>query len=471
MVTWSKQTEEETGNMLRIDKIIETDGTFYRRLVNIAIPVILQSLITTGVNLVDNIMLGQLTETALSAATQANQFIGLFTFAIMGISMGASVLTSRYWGAKDTASLRKVVTIALRSGLLLGLAFTLADLLFSPQIMRLYFQSGETAGIAGGIVYLHWSAPAFGLMAVSFVLTNIMRSAGLTRVPLIASVSAFGVNIGANYVLIFGKLGFPTMGVAGAALGTVIARVAETGIILCFFLRDKTIFYRLRHLREPCGDMVGEFLRISVPVMLSDSLLGLGENALAIIMGQIGAGFVTANSITMIVQRISTVFISGLSFSGCFLTGQVLGEGRVEAAKKQGYTYLLLGLGVGVLAAGIIQLFSGFVIDAYKITEETKAIARQLMNAVCVIVIFRATNSILTKGVLRGGGDTRFLLVADMSTMWLVAVPLGAIAGLWLCLPAFWVYLCLYADQVIKAVWCIFRLRSGKWIKKIKGVV
>ena len=379
--------------MLLTDKIIETDGTFYKRLVHIAIPVILQSLITTGVNLVDNIMLGQLTEAALSAAAQANQFIGLFTFAIMGISMGASVLTSRYWGAKDTASLRKAVTIALRFGLLLGLAFTLLDVLFSPQIMRLYFKAGETAGIAGGIVYLHWSAPAFLLMAVSFVLTNIMRSAGLTHVPLIASVSAFGVNIGANYVLIFGKLGFPAMGVAGAALGTVIARTVETGIILCFFLRDRTIFYRPRHLREPCGDMVGEFLRISVPVMLSDSLLGLGENALAVIMGQIGAGFVSANSITMIVQRVSTVFISGLSFSGCFLTGQVLGEGRVEAAKKQGYTYLLLGLGIGVLAAGIIRLFSGFVIDAYQITEETRAIARQLMDAVCVIVIESTSDS------------------------------------------------------------------------------
>ena len=312
-----------------LERLIETDGAFYRRLVHIAIPVILQSLITTGVNLADNIMLGQLTETALSAASQANQFIGLFTFAIMGISMGASVLTSRYWGAQDMASLRKVITIALRAGLLLALAFTLMDVFLSRQIMSLYFKAQEAAGIESGVIYLHWSAAAFLLMAVSFVLTNIMRSAGLTSIPLLASICAFGVNIGANYVLIFGKLGFPAMGVAGAALGTVIARVAETGIILCFFLRDRTIFYRLRHLREPCGDMVGEFLRISVPVMLSDSLLGLGENALAIIMGRIGAGFVSASSITMIVQRISTVFISGLSFSGCFLTGQEIGRAHV----------------------------------------------------------------------------------------------------------------------------------------------
>lgn len=450
-------------------KMIETDAAFYRRLVAIAVPVILQSLITTGVNLADNIMLGQLTETALSAATQANQFIGLFTFAIMGISMGSSVLTSRYWGAKDTASLKKVITIALRFGLLLGLFFTILDVFFARQIMSLYFQPQETAEIENGIAYLHWSAVCFVLMSVSFVLTNIMRSAGLNNVPLIASICAFSVNIGANYILIFGKLGAPAMGVAGAALGTVIARVVETGIILLFFLRDRTILYRLRDLLAPCGDMVGEFLRISVPVMLSDSLQGLGDNTLAIIMGQIGSGFVSANSITMVVQRLSTIFITGLSFSGCFLTGQVLGEGRVEAAKKQGYTYLFLGLGIGVLASGVIRLLSGFVIGAYNISDETRIIAWQLMDAVCVSVIFRSVSSILTKGVIRGGGDTRFLLAADMSAMWLIAVPLGAIAGLWLRLPAFWVYLCLYSDQIVKAVWCMFRLRSGKWIKKIKG--
>lgn len=450
-----------------LGKYIETDRTFYRRLLMIAVPVILQSLITTGVNLVDNIMLGQLTETALSGSTQANQFIMLFTFSIMGISMGASVLSSRYWGAQDLAALKKVITIALRFGLLLALAFTAADVFLPRQIMGLYFRADAAPEIDAGVTYLQWSVGCFVLMAVSFVLTNILRSMSMSTVPLIASACAFGVNVGANYVLIFGKLGFPEMGVAGAALGTFLARLVETAVILVFFLRNKRLRYRPRDLLRPCGDLVMEFLRISVPVLLSDCLLGLGDNALAIIMGQIGSGFVSANSITVLVQRVSTIFISGLSFSGCFLTGQTLGEGRTEDARRQGYTYLILGAVVGALAAGVIQLISGSIIDVYKITDETKEITRQLMNALCVIVIFRSTNSILTKGVLRGGGDTRFLLLADMSTMWLIAVPLGALAGLVLHLPAFYTYLFLYSDQIIKAVWCVFRLRSGKWIKKI----
>lgn len=451
-----------------VEKYIETDRTFYKRLLTIAVPVILQSLITTGVNMVDNIMLGQLTETALSGSTQANQFIMLFTFAVMGVSMGASVLSSRYWGAKDLTSLKKVITIALRFGLALGLGFTIVDIFLPRQIMGLYFRPEAVAEIEAGVAYLRWSTATFLLMALSYVLTNIMRSMNLSNVPLVASIFAFVVNVGANYVLIFGKLGFPEMGVAGAALGTVIARIVETGIIVFFFLRDETLRYRLRDLFLRCGDLVRDFLRISVPVMLSDCLLGLGDNVLAIIMGQIGSGFVSANSITTILQRISTIFISGLSFSGCFLTGQILGEGRTEDARRQGYTYLILGAVVGGCAALIIQLVSDSVINVYNITDETKAIARELMNALSVIVIFRSTNSILTKGVLRGGGDTQFLLAADMSTMWLIAVPLGALAGLVLHLSTFYTYLFLHADQIIKAVWCVFRLRSGKWIKKIK---
>lgn len=217
-----------------IENYVETDPKFYKRLLTIAVPVILQSLITTGVNLVDNIMLGQLTESALSASTQANQFISLFTYAIMGISMGSSVLSSRFFGAKDPQSLKKVITIALRFSLILGALFTLADIFFPEQIMSLYIKQEEREVIEAGVTYLRWSTVTFLLMSVSFVCTNIMRSAGLTQVPLIASACAFGINIGANYIFIFGKLGAPAMGVAGAALGTVISRVVETSIILVF---------------------------------------------------------------------------------------------------------------------------------------------------------------------------------------------------------------------------------------------
>ncbi len=450
-------------------KYFETSRRFYRDLLKIALPVALQSVITTGVNLVDTIMLGQLGETALSASSLANQFITMFTFLCMGISMGSSVLTSRFWGAKDFVSLKKVITVAMRFGILLAMVFTVLNVMLPEQIMSLY--SKEALVMDAGAEYLRWSTITYLLMALALVATNIMRSVGLTQVPFIASISAFFINIGANYIFIFGKFGAPEMGVAGAALGTVIARVVETGVICGYFwIADRRVRYRVRDLLSPCGDMVREFLRISVPVMLSDGLLGVGDNVLAIIMGHIGSSFVAANAITVVVQRISTIFITGLSYSGCFLIGKSLGEGEIQRVKRQGYTFMFLGLAIGVLAGCITLLIRIPVVNAYNLSQETRLIAEQLMDAIGIILVFRATNSILTKGVLRGGGDTGFLFVADTVTMWCVAIPLGGLAGLVFHLPAFWVFVFLYSDQVLKAVWCVFRLISGKWIKKIHGV-
>lgn len=450
-------------------KYIETDKSFYKKLVKIALPIAMQSVITTGVNLVDTIMLGTLGETALSSSSLGNQFIMLFMFLCMGISMGASVLTSRYWGAGDKTSLKKVITIALRFSTCLALIFTFINVAFPQQIMQIY--SDEASVVSAGIIYLQWSTPTYVLTAVSTAMTNVLRSAGLAMVPLSASIASFAINIGANYIFIFGKLGAPALGIAGAALGTVIARVVEVTIICGYFLLvDKRIAYRIKDVFCKCGDMFGEFVRISVPVMLSDGLLGVGDSVLAIIMGHIGSQFVAANAITTVVQRVSTIFITGIAFAGCFIIGQTLGEHKLNAAKRQSYTMLALGLGIGVFAALVIQIISNPVINYYNIADDTKAVAAQMMSAISIIVIFRATNSILTKGVLRGGGDTKFLLLADTTTMWLIAIPLGYLAGLVLDIPPFWVLICLQSDQIIKAVWSIFRLKSGKWIKKVKGV-
>lgn len=451
---------------MKVNKYIETDKKFYIDLVKIALPVALQSLITTGVNMVDNIMLGQLGEIAMNGAYFANQFIMLFTFLCMGISMGSSVMTSRFYGAKDQVSLKKVISIALRFSFFLALLFTIINVLGGRGIMSLYTPEGRI--VEAGTSYLYWSTSTYILMALSTVLTNIMRSIGMSLVPIIASAISFGINIFANYCFIFGKFGCPEMGVAGAALGTVIARIIETLVILLFFLyRNKVVKFRAKDLFTSTKDMVPEYIKIALPVLFSDGLLGVGENVLASIMGHISDEFVSANSITMVVSRASTIVITGIAFSGCFLTGKTLGEGRRKDAEKQGWTMLYIGVAVGLIAALIIEIEAHPIIESYKITEETKGIAYSLMNALALIIVFRSTNSILTKGVLRGGGDTRFLLVADMTSKWLLGIPLGYLAGIKMSLPMFWVFLFLHVDDIVKAIWSVCRMKSGKWIKKI----
>ena len=443
------------------------DKDLYRRMLKIAVPISLQSLITVGINLMDTIMLSQMGDAQLSASSQASQFINLFMICCMGIGMGASVLTSRFWGMKDIPSLKKAVTIMLRFCLIFSAVFTVATIFFPEAIIRMYLKEPEA--IAYGVTYLRWMIPTYFCMGFSLTCTIVLRSVGQVRIPLFCSIGAFFVNVFFNWVFIFGRLGAPRMEIAGAALGTLIARVFELCFICgYFFFIDKRIRYRLRDLFLRCRDLVREYIRVSVPVLISDALLALGNNAVAMVMGQIGESFVAANSVTTVVQQLSSVLTQGISNASGIITGHTMGEGDYKKAQRQGYTFLFIGLVIGLFAALVIFLLSTPIIGFYDVSAEAKAIADELMDAIMIIIVFQSMSSILTKGVLRAGGDTRFLMIGDILFLWIASVPLGALAGLVFHWPAFWIYTFLKIDQVIKCVWCFFRLRSGKWLKKIK---
>lgn len=448
-------------------KLFVRDKQFYLNAAAIAIPVSLQSMITIGVNMMDSIMVGKLGDISLSAVGQANQFVTLYHICCMGIGMGASVLTSRFWGMKDLTNLKKAVTIMLRFVMALGLLVFMIPTIFAPdKIMWIYIKKPEV--IAEGIRYLRFMIPCYFLLGLSLTCTIVLRSVGQVRLPLYTSIGAFFVNVGCNWIFIFGKLGAPAMGVAGAGLGTLLARLFEFAVICgYFFFVDKRIAYRIKDLTMQCKSLLKDYITISLPVFISDTLLALGNSAVAIVMGAIGTGFVAANSITSVTQQLSNVLIQGICHAGSIITGHTLGEGDAEKAQQQAWTFLMLGIIVGTMAGFIILIISNPVISFYDVEETTKAIARQQMVAIALIVVFQSMNSILTKGVLRGGGDTKFLMVADILFLWVASIPLGWLAGLYFHLDAFWIYFFLKIDQIIKAVWCVFRLRSKKWIKKI----
>lgn len=444
------------------------DMTFYKRAAAIAVPISLQTMITIGVNMMDTIMVGTLGETALSATALANQFVNIYQICCMGIGMGASVLTARFWGMKDIGSLKKTITIMLRFCIGLALLFMLPTILAPAFLMRIYTTDGAVA--RQGVLYFRWMILCYLLQGMTMTCTIVLRSVGQVNLPLLSSVGAFFVNIFFNYIFIFGKLGAPRMEIEGAGAGTLIARLFEFALICgFFFLKDRRIGYRFGNLFLKCGSLLKDYISISLPVFVSDSLLALGNSAVAMVMGRIGTGFVSANSITVVTQQLSTVVIQGICHAGCIMTGHTLGEGDRERAQQQAWTFLVLGIAVGLLGGCLIRLVSEPVIGMYNISEETRQIARQLMDAIALIVVFQSMNSILTKGVLRGGGDTKFLMVADILFLWAASLPLGALAGLVWHLDAFWIYVLLKIDQIIKAVWCVFRLRSGKWIKMISS--
>lgn len=451
-----------------MQKLYVNDKKFYRTVIGITVPIALQGLITTGVNMMDNIMIGKVGETQLSAVALANQFISIFHIFCMGIGMGASVLVSRYYGMKDKDSLKKTVAIMLRLCLAMSALFCVATIYLPEQIMRIY--TVEEDIIREGIKYLEWSVFTYFLLGLSLTTTIVLRNVKQVRIPLYTSIGAFFVNILANYMFIFGKWGAPRMEVAGAALGTLIARIFEFSVICGYLLfKDREIGFRVKHLFTPVGALWKEYIRISIPVLISDGILALGNNSVAMVIGRLGGSFVAANSVTMTTQQLSSTMIQGFAQSGAIVTGYTLGEGDREKAYNQGYAFLGIGILFGILSAMIILLISGPMISAYNLLPETQEIAKQLMYSISIIVVFQATNSIMTKGVLRGGGDTKMLMVADNIFLWVASIPLGIIAGLILHLPAFWIYFSLKIDQVLKAFWCVSRLNSGKWIKKIKS--
>ncbi len=450
--------------MLR--KLIVKDINFYKSVGRIAVPIALQGLITTGVNAMDTIMIGAVGETELSAVSLANQFINIYHILCMGMGMGASVLVSRYYGMKEMSALRKAISIMTRLCVGIAALFCVATILFPGGIMMIY--TDEAPIIAQGVEYLKYSVITYFLLGLSLTSTLVLRSVGQVKIPLYTSIAAFFINIGANYVFIFGKAGVPAMGVAGAAIGTLIARIFEFCVICGYlFVYDKTIQMRVKNVFQPVGDLWREYIRISIPVLISDGILALGNNSVAMVIGRLGESFVAANAITTVTQQLSSVLIQGFSQAGAIVTGHTLGEGEKEKAQEQGYAFLGLGFVFGAVAALLIMCISGPMIKAYQVSPETEEIAMQLMRAICLIVVFQAANSIMTKGVLRGGGDTKVLMLADNIFLWAASIPLGILAGLILHLPAFWIYFFLKIDQILKAIWCVIRLRSGKWIKKI----
>jgi len=346
--------------------------------------------------------------------------------------------------------------------------FYLVTAFFPEWIMGIY--TVEDAIISNGVRYLEYSVITYFLLGLSLTSTIVLRNVQKVKLPLYTSIGAFFINVGANYVFIFGKFGFPEMGVAGAAVGTLIARVFEFGMICGYlFLRDQEIGVRISDVFQKVGNLWREYIRISIPVLLSDGILAIGNNSVAMVIGRLGESFVAANAVTAMTQQLSTTVIQGFSQAGAIVTGYTLGEGDKDKAREQGYAFLGIGILFGAIGAGIIMLIAEPMITAYNLSTQTQEIARELMRAISLIVLFQATNSIMTKGVLRGGGDTKILMVADNIFLWVASIPLGILAGLVFHLPAFWIYFFLKVDQVLKAVWCVLRLRSGKWIKKIKS--
>ena len=429
-------------------------------------PVMLAQLIQALYNIVDSFFVGRYSESGLTALSIIYPIQLLMIAFAVGTGVGINTCMAHYLGLSEDEKADEIGGIGTPLTLFMWAVFAVFCYFFMPAYAKMSTDSAEVIKevvMYGRIVCVF----SFGLFLES-IWTKILQANGNMKTPMIAQIAGAVTNIILDPLLIFGMFGLPKMGIAGAALGTLIARLFEAGMICGYLLlKDEKIGFRVKHLGMKTADLLGEYIRISIPVLISDGILAIGNNTVAMVIGRLGVTFVAANAITSVTQQLSTVMIQGVCQAGAIVTGQTLGEGKQEQAQSQAYRFLGLGLGLGMLSAFFIMAVSPAIIGSYKVSEETAEVAAQLMHAISLILIFQATNSIMTKGVLRGGGDTKMLMLADNLFLWVVSIPLGMLAGFVFHFPAFWIYVCLKADQILKAVWCVFRLRSGKWMKKI----
>lgn len=430
------------------------------------IPVALQQAINMGVNMMDTVMLGSFGDAVLSASSLANTFYNLFTILCLGIVGGCSVLAAQYWGAKSREKVRDTFNLGLRLATLLALGFSVVTFLFPEQIMRMYANEWEV--IADGARYLKITAWIYLIHGTSMVGSILMRAVKKPQLGLYVSVISFVVNIGANWIFIFGHLGAPAMGIAGAALGTLIARAVEFAVTFSYiFCIDATLELKPRHLlKKPAKEITMNYRRLGVAALASDGLLGLGLNVFSGILGRMGSAVVSANAVCMVVDRLFTVVVAGVGNASSVIVGNTIGAGQKEKALKQGEAFYILGVGFGFFSGLLLALFGEMTISLYNLKADTVALAKEMMLAYAFVVVFQSIQMIMTKGVLRGGGDTQFLLVADVLFMWLISLPLGYLVGIVLKGPAWLTVICLRVDYLIKSIWCIGRLKSGKWIRQ-----
>ena len=449
-------------------KYIITDKAFYSEALMIVLPVVLQAIINQGVNMMDTIMVGKLGEAAISASSLANQFYNIYTFLCMGLSAAGLVLAAQYWGAGDKVTVRKVFDILIQIIFAASTLFAILSLALPRQIISLYTNDQEV--IAAGAGYLRITALVYLPHGIALVISNIMRSVGNARIGLYVSLASFFVNIGCNYVFIFGKLGFPAMGVSGAALGTLCSRAVEFGVCTFFVLViDRKLCYRpTRLLRQPEKPRLREFIRLGLPAIISDTILAFASSAIGMILGHMGREFVSAYSIVSVVDRMCTLATSGVGSAAGIMVGQSVGAGEAAEAKRRGFSFLMLTAVLGVIGAILVVIVGDWSISLYDITPDTIAITRTMMIASALVVPFQNISSTLGKGVLRGGGDTQFLMVADVIFQWVASIPLGYLAGLVLNLSPFAVLLIVRIDYVIKGIWFIQRLTTDKWIHQVK---
>lgn len=450
---------------MKSGEIITRDKNFYKTLITLAIPIVLQNLITFSVGLADNMMIGSLGDSAVSGVYMGTQIQVILQVLSSGIEAALVLLSAQYWGKRDTAAIRRIFSIGLRISAILGLVFTTVCALFSRQIISIFTKEPEV--ISNGDDYLSIVCWTYIFFCITQALIASMRSIESARVGMIVSLFSLVTDVGLNYVLIFGKLGFEAMGVRGAAVATLIARICET-VIISVYVRfiDKKIMLRMKHLKKLDKDLLKDFIKYGTPLIAGQLVWGANLIANSIILGHFTESVITATSLSNTVNSLMFVAMQGVSASVGVIIGKTVGSGDVSRIKEYSRTTQIILVLLGIVTSFVFLAVRDPFISLYNISEESAAYSRQFINVLRVTCIGTCYEAGSLMGLIKSGGDVSFVFKNDTIFVFGVVIPSAVITSLCGC-PPWVVFACLKCDQVLKCIPAFFKIRRYNWMKNL----
>lgn len=457
-------------------RLLRRGPGFYRNMLRLVLPIMLQNLVSVSLALFDTFMVGMLGEAPMSAVTLANSPIFVIQLLTFGFQSGSAVLISQYWGKGDTASISRVIGIALYVAGAVSLAFALA-LFFAPvQIMDLLTNNAELAAIAAR--YARIVGFSYFFNTLSSVYLGAHRSMENPRIGLRVFTVSMVTNTFFNWVLIFGKLGFPALGVVGAALGTLLARTLELLITILYAVRNERFPLHLEAFLRPGREMAARFLRYSSPVVFNETFWGLGTSLVTVVLAHMEGSteILAAYTIAGNAERLFTVLLFSIAASSGIIIGKEIGAGRRAAVYEIGGALQLLSVLAGAVMGlfmhlAIAGLFVPYVYPLFHLSAGAGVIATMMLRiraTMLPLVAFCTTNVV---GILRGGGDVRTAAMIDLLPLWILTLPLVTVTALVLKSGILAVTLCTFADTPVKILTGIARYRSRKWIRDVTSAM
>ena len=442
------------------------DKAFYKTFLRLCLALMLEQAVILSVNLADNMMLGTYSQAALSGVAAVNQIQFVYQQLVYGIGNALIVLGSQYWGQRRLGEIRSIAAIGVRLEITLALILLTLVSIFPEGALRIFTNQPEY--VAEGVAYLKIIRFSYLFFALTAVLLSTMRVVESVKIALRVSVLSLIINVGINYLLIGGHLGAPEMGARGAAIGTLTARVVEFIVVVAYVLRDKKLGLRLRDMLGRNAGLARDFIRVSLPTLGAAFLWGIANAMQTVILGHMDEYAIAAQSISNTVFLLLKVTAVGASSAASVLIGKTVGEGDMDRLKQYSRTLQLIFIGIGIAEGAIMLLIRIPLLGVYAGTNarETYDLANAYMLIQAVVLVVMSYQMPVNTGIIRGGGDTRFVLILDtvaISTF----IPLAWLGGLVWHWPAIAVIICVNIDQFLKCFPAFFRVNSYKWVRKL----